>query len=415
MGRARASGPAPVQMHPETRELFADRNFLRLWVGEAISYSGDALWRVAIAVYVYQLTGSPAALGGSFAFLQLPWIFLMPFAGTLGDRVNRKWLLLGGILLQAAAVACLASVASTLWQVYLLVVLSAVAQVVQFPTLIGATLDVVGKRLFTRATAVRKVTVNGTDALGAAFAGALIAAAGVRAAFGLDVLTFVVYALLVGTLRVAWTPEATAGRTVMQEIGRGIAFIWTSPPHRFILAVMVLRGLTMAAVFSILYAFVRADLRAGPFEYGLFAGASALGFTVSAATYTSLERHLNPFQIFMYGNILAGTLVTPFLVVRSIPLLVPLLFLAIYCYGTGNLVANVYMVQLAPQALCARVAGNSWAVIRSAQAIGSVALGIVATVTGTAPVIALAGVTLAVGCMVLMLSGDQSLRSRPEW
>ncbi|GIK57587.1 MAG: hypothetical protein BroJett015_32500 [Chloroflexota bacterium] len=89
------------------RELFSHREYLYLWIGQVVSFSGDALTRVALPIYVFQLTGNPAALGGAFALQQLPWILFGPVVGVLIDRANRKKLLIGTVLLESLTVALL--------------------------------------------------------------------------------------------------------------------------------------------------------------------------------------------------------------------------------------------------------------------------------------------------------------------
>ena len=53
----------------------------------------------------------------------LPWVIIGPIAGILADRLNRKFLLVGGYVLQAALVAMM-PFATTSGQIYALIFLS---------------------------------------------------------------------------------------------------------------------------------------------------------------------------------------------------------------------------------------------------------------------------------------------------
>jgi hypothetical protein len=44
--------------------LFQNPRFMKLWVGQGISFIGDALSAVALVILVAQITGSASAVGG---------------------------------------------------------------------------------------------------------------------------------------------------------------------------------------------------------------------------------------------------------------------------------------------------------------------------------------------------------------
>jgi len=151
-------------------ELFSNLVYVRLLIGGTISYCGDALLQVALPVYVYVLTGNPAALGGAFAFQQLPWVVVGPFAGVFADRFNRKKLLLTVILLEALAVA-LISLTVDLWQIYFLLLIASIAQVLRNPVWGAAMPDVIGQHLYSRSLAVGAMSIQLTDTVGVALGG----------------------------------------------------------------------------------------------------------------------------------------------------------------------------------------------------------------------------------------------------
>jgi MFS family permease len=78
-----------------TRQLFLNRDFQLLWIGEALSDVGSQSSTVAYPLLVLALTGSPAKVGivGLAKWLPLA-LFSLP-AGVLADRLNRKYLMIG--------------------------------------------------------------------------------------------------------------------------------------------------------------------------------------------------------------------------------------------------------------------------------------------------------------------------------
>ena len=65
-------------------------NLILLLLGRMVSDTGSSLQMVVMPLYLIDINGS-AAIVGIFSFLALtPTLLVYPFAGVLGDRLNRK-------------------------------------------------------------------------------------------------------------------------------------------------------------------------------------------------------------------------------------------------------------------------------------------------------------------------------------
>ena len=79
----------------DTTPLRTSKNFRLLFLGQLVSLLGSNLTLVAVAYQVYQLTGSSLWVG-LVSFIQLPLlIFGSLWGGALGDRFDRRTLLVG--------------------------------------------------------------------------------------------------------------------------------------------------------------------------------------------------------------------------------------------------------------------------------------------------------------------------------
>ncbi len=70
--------------------VLANRDYLKLWLGQVFTYTGDALIQVAIIAWIMSLldkVGSEMAMG--VFFFMLPAFLLSPVAGALSDRFPR--------------------------------------------------------------------------------------------------------------------------------------------------------------------------------------------------------------------------------------------------------------------------------------------------------------------------------------
>jgi len=76
--------------------------FRRLWTSGAVSETGDWLLLIALPVYVLQLTGSTLTTSTVFLLELAGAMLASPLAGVLADRWDRRRLLIGASLTQAA-------------------------------------------------------------------------------------------------------------------------------------------------------------------------------------------------------------------------------------------------------------------------------------------------------------------------
>jgi len=101
------------------------KDFGNLWVGQAISQLGDALYFLVFMFMVDRMTKNPAAVGGVMIIQALPFLLISPFAGVLADRMDRRNIMLfcdisSGVALLAAGAFVLSGGALGLPIIYLL-------------------------------------------------------------------------------------------------------------------------------------------------------------------------------------------------------------------------------------------------------------------------------------------------------
>ena len=86
---------------PHSLRALGSPNFRRYYIGQAVSMIGTWVQSVALMWLAYQLSGS-TWFTGLVGFLQsAPNLFLATAAGVLGDRVNRRKMLMTVLSLMA--------------------------------------------------------------------------------------------------------------------------------------------------------------------------------------------------------------------------------------------------------------------------------------------------------------------------
>ena len=77
-----------------------NKDFILLLQGNAVSTIGDLMYSVAIGYWVYEQTGSSGLMGIMSAISMFVTMILSPFSGSIVDKCNRKWVLVGMDIMQ---------------------------------------------------------------------------------------------------------------------------------------------------------------------------------------------------------------------------------------------------------------------------------------------------------------------------
>src|SRR5829696_3798743 len=167
--------------------LLKNARFVQLWVGQGISFVGDAVSMVALVVLVVQITGSASAVGGALVARLLPTL-ASPLAGVLADHLDRRVVLVASDLARAVLVLGMVFTRDLIF-LYALAFLMGLARTFFNPTIRAAFPSVVGEGDLTRANALTSGTYSVSVTVGPALGGLLVASLGVNTAFMLDAVT----------------------------------------------------------------------------------------------------------------------------------------------------------------------------------------------------------------------------------
>ena len=182
-----------------SRLLRDNRNYRRVWLGEAASWLGD--WFSAIALYtlVQRLTGSPFALGLVFLTKMVPFAIASAIAGLLVDRYNRRGLMITADLLRAFLVLgyLLVDDASDLYLVYLVTTLQVLLTAVFIPARSASIPNITSPQELLTANALSAATWSTLLAVGAALGGFATQWLGIDAVFILDSATYAISAYFI--------------------------------------------------------------------------------------------------------------------------------------------------------------------------------------------------------------------------
>jgi MFS family permease len=325
----------------------------RLAVARLISLTGSQAAFVALLFEMYRRTGSSrwiaTALLVSFGTLGV----LTPLAGSLGDRFDRRRVMIASDLLGAACFASLAFARSPL-SLLILAFLAAATESPFFPAVSAAVPNLVATEDLAWANGTISIGTSIGYLSGPALGGLLVAAVGAPTVFGLNAVSFLVSAALVASVRARFSGDRD-GQEEHRGIRAGFVFIWRDSVLRrmlFAFAVFaVCVGSVLVAELPLATAF-----HAGSTGYGLLStcfGIGALGGALAGRRLTlSTERRA----------LVIGSFVTAvaFGAVSLMPLFAPVLaFMLIGGLSDGLVDVAVELIfqRRSPDAVRSRVIG----------------------------------------------------------
>jgi MFS family permease len=123
-----AAGVSSYSLTAYGRLLRDNRQFRLLWLSQVVSELGDWLYAVAIYSLLLELTGEANSVGFAVVLQLLPQVFMVPTAGVLNDRLNRRSVMIFADLCRIFIVLAMIFVktASMVWLVWILLFLETV-------------------------------------------------------------------------------------------------------------------------------------------------------------------------------------------------------------------------------------------------------------------------------------------------
>lgn len=211
--------------------------FYLMWIGQLVSQIGSGLTTFAMGVWVYQQTGSAAKFTTIALLSALPGLVLMPIAGALVDRWDKRWtMLLSDAICGLTTLSMLVMTVSgrlTIVHIYICVVVFSIVGTFGYLAYYPAITLTVPKRMLGRVSGMTQASQATSQIAGPLLGGLMIAFMGLRSIFLADVLTFI---FAIATLLIIHIPkvekseeEENASPSIFREALYGWTYIKERP------------------------------------------------------------------------------------------------------------------------------------------------------------------------------------------
>ena len=379
--------------------------FRNLLVADVVSDIGTFMQNVGAAWLMVSLGAGPIYVALTQTAASLPYFLLALPAGSAGDIVDRRKLILFteawmmGVALLLAVLTIFGFMSP--WLLLVLTFALSAGDAFETPTWRAILPELVSKEDIAAASALNGIEFNLARAVGPALAGAVIAVAGVATAFVANFLSFFGVILVVArwkrpVRKRTVPPETLSGATVA-----AIRYVRHSPA---ILTVVVRTGIVMffsSSLFALLPTVAR-SVNETAIGYGLLLGCFGAG-AIGGALIMQVARARWSTEIIVSGGVvILGLVIVTTSGLHRLSTLAPLMLIGGAAWVIFISLINALVQNLAPDWVRARVLAIFILVYQGSFALGSATWGAVAQRAGIRVALVSAGVG-TIGSVVLAL------------
>jgi MFS family permease len=411
---------------PSLQRTLINRNYAKLWYGQAVSAVGDSVFGTTLVLWVSQVLASgrswaPAAVSGILVAVCAAFALVGPVAGVFVDRWNRKSTMMRTEVIRAAMVAGLTGLSFVpvgdlpvgLWlaAVYLVVfVLNAAGQFFN-PARFATIGDVVhGEGDRARAAGLAEATTSAAWIIGPPIAAALLFTVGLQWALAVNAASYVVSYLAIRFLRLTPEPRprapAGAGETSLHaEFSGGLRLFARNRFLVTLLTVTMICQCGTGAISTLNVFFVTRDLHASSRLFGVAETAMAVGFIVGALAAGRVVRWIGARALTWSGLLATGVLAAGYALQRSFA--AGLVMLAIYAMPIAMLNTAVapLLLNAAPREYLGRVMAVFNPVNQLASMLAVVVSGWLTSTVLRSLRVSFAGITLNSVSLIFIVAG----------
>lgn len=339
------------------RDVFAVDGYRRLWTARTVSQWGDTFNFVALALLIYDLTGSGLGVSGVVVAEVLPVLLLAPVAGPLVDRWPRVTVMVGSDLFRVVLMVLLA-----LWQespagVYAIAFAMSVGGVFFSPAAGSVLPALVGKDALVAANSGIWTAAVLSQVVLAPLAGILVTQLGYGPAFTINAGSFALSALVLRGLRVTGPVQAVQRHRLLAEAREGVRVLLGQRVLRALAVGQLLAALSAGATSALLVVLAEQHLGVTGRGYGLLIGAIGVGAALGPLVMLRLIK--DPARPrFVFGPFGLRGLVDLVLATVSA---VPVAAAALVAYGVGTSTGAVTFNSMLQQQTADRFRGRVFA------------------------------------------------------
>jgi MFS family permease len=379
------------------------RDFRWLLGGQLVSILGTQLTTVAVPYQVYQITRSSLDVGLVSLAQLVPLIIGSLLGGSLVDSVDRRRLLaivetLGALM--TVGLALNADLLHALWPMFVFPAATAALSGIDSSARNAMVPNLVGLRLVPSSNALFQSLYQMGGIVGPAVAGLLLAGAGVRFVYWLNVLSFLASVGCVLLMSRQPAPAGGSGRPGWRSVAEGLRFVRRSQQVQGAYLIDI-NAMVFGLPRALFPAMAATTFGGGATTVGFLYAAPGVGALIGAVTTGWVGRIKRQGRAVIIAVIAWGAAITGFGLVPWLWAALPLLAIA----GWADVISAVFrntIIQFAgPDELRGRLMGVQIAVVAGGPRVGDLEAGAVANAFGITTSVVSGGLACIAGALLV--------------
>jgi CRP-like cAMP-binding protein/predicted MFS family arabinose efflux permease len=356
------------------RAAFASRDFRYLAASLTVSQVGDWLYGVALVVYVFDQTGSPAWVAASAILRLAPYVLFGAVGGAIADRYDRRMVMIATDLARAVCMLALAVVVlaeAPVWLTLVLAFASATAGTPARPAQGAITPALVPERDLAAANAVVSVLEHTALVLGPAIGGLLLVLGSPAVAFAVNGASFLASAALVVPIRAraAAEPEEEQPPSLARRLADGLSALARSGDAALLVGLLVAATFVYGQEVVLLVLVSEQLLGTGAEGVSVLTAAVGLGGLAAAGLTSRLAEARRPGRTLLLV-MLAFSLPLMSLAVIRRPAVA---YVVMAVEGAGNIVFDVLAITMLQRVVPGELLGRLFGMLDSLAVAGMLA------------------------------------------
>ena len=337
------------------------RNFVLFLSGRFVSLMGSEIQRIAIPLFILQLTGSGTMMGLFLMFSTIPSLVFLPFAGVIGDRVNKKNAMIICDFLNGSIILFMA------YLTHIQVITFEILLILQIPMAIISSFfgvatssflpQIIERKSILRANSIKSALDNVASIAGPSIAGLLFGFAGIEIVFILNAFSYIISAISEIFISYKHTkPKPFKGNVIkmfLTQTGEGLTYIKND--RQLVLLLLfggVILNFLIAPFIGVIVPYVsRQVLNFSSTQFGLLESIASIGVLSSSVLIAFLSKNIKNKTLFSIGMVaqsvaLIAYSIVVFPTVRNSSLLSPLVIFVlisacIFLYRFFNSIVSI--------------------------------------------------------------------------
>jgi MFS family permease len=381
--------------------------FRNLLVANLVSDIGTFMQNVGTAWLMVSLGAGPIYVALTQSAASLPYFLLALPAGSAGDIVDRRKLVLftESWMMAVALIVVVLTIAGLMspWLLLGMTFALSAGDAFETPTWRAILPELVPKKDLAAASALNGIEFNLARAVGPALAGLIIAALGVATAFIVNAVSFAGVILVIARWKRSFRKQTAPPETMKGATIAALRYVLHSPA---IITVVVRTGIVMffsSALFALLPT-VAKSVNDSAIGYGILLGCFGVGAIVGALVMQPARARWSTEAVVSSGVAILGLAYMATSGLHRLLTLAPVMLIGGAAWVTFISLINALIQNLAPDWVHARVLAIFFLVYQGAFALGSAVWGAVAQKAGIHAALLYAGAGTAATTMLALFA-----------